>query len=385
MLLPCLAPRTVLELLNPGGTFRVRDGVLLDPVPEPLVKVQNFDGLAAYQADASVLREFCRPGCRSVQLELAGVGGAVPCVLSVLAGDEEALVGVRMLELDGLRKDTWSDGSDGAGTGLDCGPEEAVGIEHLYDFQALEASLLGDMNNFHALEASLLGDTKRPFTAISESESEVSWLDVADAATQTIDNRPQTPSHSRECANGSPTRTLDPAGETAPLVIQLALQTPPKQSETVAAAAQTDDVPTSPGPEGVAGVKRGFEAGVLTAGFQARMAKNLPLVLPAPPPVEADALPFGTGIGKWLTKGGLAYHPKLGWHHAEASKRFKSKVAPAGDAELHAASGITRSAASTDDLTDPCTLEWAKSTRPRRKHYAKKVMLVCPDPPTCLP
>ena len=27
-----------------------------------------------------------------VQLDLEGVGGAVPCVLSVLAGDEEALV-----------------------------------------------------------------------------------------------------------------------------------------------------------------------------------------------------------------------------------------------------------------------------------------------------
>jgi hypothetical protein len=70
MLLPCLAPRTVLELLNPGGTFRVRDGVLLDPVPEPLAKVENLDGLAASRADASALREFCRPGCRSVQLDL---------------------------------------------------------------------------------------------------------------------------------------------------------------------------------------------------------------------------------------------------------------------------------------------------------------------------
>jgi hypothetical protein len=152
----------------------------------------------------------------------------------------------------------------------------------------------------------------------------------------------------------------------------------------VAAAAQTDDATTLPEAEEVAGAKRGFETGVLTAGFEARMAKNLPLFLPAPPQVEAEAV-SGTGLGKWLTKGGLAYHPNLGWHHAEASKKFRSKVAPAGDAPLHAASGLTRSAASTDDMTDPCTLEWAKSVRPRRKQYAKKIMLVCPDPPTCHP
>jgi hypothetical protein len=349
----------VLELLNPGGTFRVRDGVLLDPVPEPLAKVQNFDGLAASQADASVLREFCRPGCRSVQLDLAGAdsGVAVPCVLSVLAGDEEALVGVRVLQLDALRNDKWS---DGAGVGLDCSEEEVtIGIEQLYDFQALEASLLGD--------------TKRPFTAISESESEVSWLDVADAATQTQDNRPQSPAPSRECANVAPTPMLDPAAETAPLVIQLALQPPEKPPEKVAAAAQTDDTPSSPDSGGVAGLKTGFEAGVLKAGFEARMAKNHPLFLPAPPQIEAEALP-ATGIGKWLTKGGLAYHPKLGWHQAGSSKR--SKVAPAG---------ASSSSAASTDLTDSCTLEWAKSTRPRRKSFTKKIVLVCPDPPTALP
>jgi hypothetical protein len=341
---------------------------MLDPVPEPLAQVQNFDGLAASQADASVLREFCRPGCRSVQVELAGAGGAVPCILSILAGEEEALVGIRVLELDGLRKDSWSDGA-GTGLELECGHEEAIGIEQLYDFQALEASLLGD--------------TTRPFTAISASESEVSWLDVADAATQTQDNRPQSPVPTGECADSSRTRTLDPAADTAPLSIQLALQPHDKPPQTVAAAAQTDDAPTSPDADGVGGVKRGFEEGVLTAGFEARMAKNLSLFLPAPPQVEAEAVK-GTGIGKWLTKGGLAYHPKLGWHQ-EASKRFRSKVAPAGDAAFHTASGPTRSAASTDDLTDPCTLEWAKSMRPRRKNYAKKIMLVCPDPPTCLP
>jgi hypothetical protein len=374
MLLPCLAPRTVLELLNPGGTFRVRDGVLLDPAPEPLAKVQNFDGLAASPADARVLREFCRPGCRSVQLELSGAGGSVPCVLSVLAGEEEALVGVRVLQLDTWREDKWS---DGAGTGLEYGPDEvSVGIEQLYDFQALEASLLGD--------------TKRPFTAISESESEVSWLDVADAGTQTLETRPR----SREAATpSSKTVPLAPNGETAPLVIQLALQPPPETpSVKVAAAAQTDDAPPSPAspasPEagGVAGVTGGFEAGVLKAGFEARMSKNVPLFLPAPPQVEvsAEELP-GTGIGKWLTKGGLAYHPKLGWHQAEGFKRFRSKVAPAGETARSAASGPTRNAVSTDDLMDPSTLEWAKSMRPRRKSYSKRVVLVCPDPPTALP
>jgi hypothetical protein len=295
--------------------------------------------------------------------------------LSVLAGDEEALVGIRVLQLDALHQDKWS---DGAGVGIDCGPDEvAVGIEQLYDFQALEASLLGD--------------TTRPFTAISESESDVSWLNVADASTQTLDYQPQSPAG--ESANVSPTRTLDPAGETAPLVIHLALQSPEKPSEKVAAAAQTDDKPTSPvsasssssaDTGGVAGRRRGFESGVLTAGFEARMSKNLPLFLPAPPQVDAEALP-GTGIGKWLTKGGLAYHPKLGWRQAKTSKTFGSKVAPAGDAVLSAESGLPRSALSMDDLADPCTLEWAKSTRPRRKNYAKKVMLVCPDPPTCLP
>jgi len=399
MLVPCLAPRTVLELLNPGGTFRVRDGILLDPAPDPLAKVESLENLAASQADASILREFCRPGCRSVQLDLEGVGGAVPCVLSVLAGDEEALVGVRVLQLETLHQDKWS---DGAGAGLDCGPDEAtIGIEQLYDFHALEASLLGDTkHDFHDLEASLLGDTKRPFTAISESESEVSWIEVA--ALEALERECQELRLKLEAADRSnakltaevrafaaeqekvaQTPALNPASETAPLVIKLALKQPERSSEKVAAAVQTDNTPppspTKSRKTGVTGFEAGSHprwlAGVLNAGFEAQMSKNLSL--PSPPPVEAEA---AGRIGKLLMKGGLAYHPKLGWHQAAPSKRFTSKVAPDGEAASCAESGYVRRASDTTD-----TLEWAKSVQPRRKHFTKKTVVVCPDPPTTLP
>jgi hypothetical protein len=360
----------VLELLNPGGTFRVRDGVLLDPAPAPLAKAESLENLAASEAGASILREFCRPGCRSVQLQLLdGVSGAVPCVLSVLADDEEALVGVRVLQLDTPHQEN---GADGAAEGLDCGSNATVGLEHLVDFQALEASLLGT-----------------GFTAIAESESEASTAAV-EAALEEECQELRLKLEAAERRNAKLTAELRAAAaeqersRTAPLVLKLAK---PKQagrsSEKVATAVQTDSTPPPPPPmstepagrktNGAAGFAAGSHprwlAGILNAAFESQVSKNLP-----PPPFEAES---AGGIGKLLKKRGLAYDPKLGWHPSPPPRRPISKVAPEGE------DASTCAESDASDTTDE--MEWAKSVQPQRKYFTKRTTVVCPDPPTTLP
>jgi hypothetical protein len=457
MLVPCLAPRTVLALLNPGGTFRVRDGILLDPAPDPLAQAESLEDLAASGAEAVVLREFCRLGCRSLQVDLKGVGGAVPCVLSVVAGDEEALVGVRVLQLDAQRSSASSATTSAADDDWP-GPDEAtIGTEHLDDFQALEASLLGEPKRpkrpLSALEVSLLGDAKRSLTAMSDSESEVSWVEVgalealereceelrrkleaaersnakeADAWTpplygfEALERECQELRLKLEAAERSNAKlTAEVRAVTAeqekaeqtltalkrinseaqrPLVLKVGPKqasrpssSPSRSPENVAAAVQTDSTPPPPllptrtgiagGKTGVTGFDAGSHprwlAGILNAAFEAQMSKNFP---PPPADAEADRPPSPAGaIGKLLMPGGLAYHPKMGWHQSPPPRKPTSKIGPEEDAASFTERLLGRTSSATD------ALEWTKNVQPRRKLLTKRTGVVCPDPPTTLP
>jgi hypothetical protein len=255
--------------------------------------------------------------------------------------------------------------------GRGCGPDEAtVGLEQLFDYEALEASLLGD--------------TKRPYTAISDSESEAST-----AALEALERENQELRLKLEAAerkNAKLTAEMRAAAaeqersKTAPLVLKLASKQAGRTLKKVAAAVQTDStLPPLPIPTEIAGRKTGgtgFEvgshprwlAGILNAAFEAQVSKNL-----SPPPFEAES---AGRIGKLVKNGGLAYNPKLGWHPSPPPRRPTSKVAPEGEAASCAESDGS-------DTTDE--LEWAKSVLPRRKCFTKKTIMVCPAPPTTLP
>merc|ERR1719487_2452308 len=140
-----------------------------------------------------------------------------------------------------------------------------------------------------------------------------------------------------------------------------------RSPEKVAAAVQTDNTPPpAPIKTGIAGRKTGatgFEAGshprwlagILNAGLEAQMSKNLP---PPPPPFQAEA---AGRIGKLVMSGELAYHPKFGWHQSAPPRRSTSKVGPEGEAASCAESGLLGRASDNSDA-----LEWAKSVQPWR-------------------